>query len=285
MLNLTLPQLNQPNESPADMEKLNNLQWKAEISFISFGIRIGIRVNETTVLERLLDYLPPEWKPSSSLIIDKLYSLIVDESYPYYQLYRQHEELIQSTELEDILETFDSDLRLQIGIAVRDKLFVHAGVVGWCGKAIVIPGRSFSGKTTLVKALVQAGAIYYSDEYAVFDTDGRVHPYSRPLSVRQETGERVKRCPVEELGGKSGTESLSVGLIAHIQYQPDAQWNPKQMSPGEAVLALLDNTIVARLRPEFALPILAKAVSSALTLEGERAEADSVALSLLQQLS
>ena len=59
-----------------------------------------------------------------------------------------------------------------------DRVFVHAGVVAWRGRALVLPGTSFAGKTTLVAELVRAGAIYYSDEYAVLDEQGRVHPYS-----------------------------------------------------------------------------------------------------------
>ncbi|WP_157871812.1 hypothetical protein [Gloeothece verrucosa] len=108
---------------------------------------------------------------------------------------------------------------------VQDKLFVHAGVVGWRGRAIVIPGRSFSGKTTLAAALVKAGAIYYSDEYAVIDRDGLVHPYPRPLCIREGVGEQIKRrkCSVEELGGQAGTDPIPVGLVVHTKYQLNAQ--------------------------------------------------------------
>ena len=63
-------------------------------------------------------------------------------------------------------------------------LMMHAGVVAWKGKAIVLPGTSHAGKTTLVTALVEAGATYYSDEYAVLDAKGHVSPYARRLSLR-----------------------------------------------------------------------------------------------------
>ena len=279
-----------PAENNTEAGALDHLQWKERLSLVSYGIRIVIRVNEPKVLELLLDYLPPEWKPSSSPFMDELYSIIVAETpesygtYPYHQLYHEQEKLLETTALEEVFETLDSDLRLRVGMTVRDKLFVHAGVVGWRGKAIVIPGRSFSGKTTLVAELVKAGANYYSDEYAVFDTDGLVHPYSRRLSIREESSARVKRCSVEELGGKSGTEPLSVGLIIQTEYQSGVQWSPQKISAGQAVLALLDNTIVARLRPEFALPVLSRAVSGALALEGERGEAKDTAMEVLKQL-
>lgn len=256
---------------------------KNAISLASYGVCIKILVNDSTIIKRLLDYLPPGWQPCSSSSVDEQYSLIVGKGNGEHRLYRNEETLIETTILEDIFETLDSDLRLQVGTLVRDKLFVHAGVVGWQGKAIVIPGRSFSGKTTLVAALVKAGATYYSDEYAVFDTDGLVHPYARRLSVRQESGERVKRYSPEEWGGKSGTNPVPVGLIVHTQYEKAAHWNPNVMSSGQAVLALLDNTIVARLRPKFALPILARTVSGVLNLEGKRGEAEDTALALLEQ--
>ena len=77
--------------------------------------------------------------------------------------------------LDLILDTLESDLQLHVAEQARRRLFVHAGVVGWKGRAIVIPGRSFTGKTTLVAELVRAGASYYSDEYALIDSRGKIH--------------------------------------------------------------------------------------------------------------
>jgi hypothetical protein len=314
MLTSTLPQLKQLQENWSD-----STQWKTSIAFVSYGLEIGIRVNQPDFVEHLVNYLPPRWELSVSSVVDKMYSLIVGEISPdftgiqeyvvnhereelaqsqesedildsldsgsrLYILYQDREELTRSQDLEDILDALDSDLRLYIGTHVEDRLFIHAGVVSLQDRAIVIPGRSFSGKTTLVAALVQAGATYYSDEYAVLDRDGRVYPYARPLSIRQQLGDRTKRCLVEELGGKAGTEPISIGLIVNTQYQPDARWSPTIMSPGEAILALLDNTIVARLRPDFALRILAQAVSGALAIQSLRDETQEVVSKITKQL-
>ena len=272
-----------------DMEKLNHLELQSGISLVSYGVRISIRVNELAVLDRLSDYLPPGWEPSSSPNVDELYSLIVGQATPgsphsYHRLYHEQEKIAQAPLLEDIFDTLSSDLCLRVGLSVQDKLFVHAGVVGWRGWAIVIPGRSFSGKTTLVAAMVQAGARYYSDEYAIFDPNGLVHPYPRSLAIRQKANERKKKCSVEELGGEVGTEPLPVGVVVHTQYHLGARWCPRQISTGQAVLSLLDNTIVARTRTQFALSIQSRAVSGALALEGKRGEATDVAVALLQQL-
>jgi len=73
-----------------------------------------------------------------------------------------------------------------IAETAHDRFFVHAGVVGWNGRAIVIPGQSKIGKTTLVEEFLRIGATYYSDEFAVFDRRGYVHPFARPLRVRTD---------------------------------------------------------------------------------------------------
>src|SRR4029077_21066652 len=71
-----------------------------------------------------------------------------------------------------LLRYFDSILRITIAEYAVGRAFLHAGLVGWKGNAIVIPGDSYSGKSTLVAELIRAGPEYYSDEYAVLDEQG-----------------------------------------------------------------------------------------------------------------
>jgi hypothetical protein len=68
----------------------------------------------------------------------------------------------------------DSQIRIHVGAHASDWTFVPAGVVALGRRALVIPGESFSGKSTLVRALVERGTAYYSDEYAVHR--GRARP-------------------------------------------------------------------------------------------------------------
>lgn len=61
---------------------------------------------------------------------------------------------------------------------------VHAASVSLGGRAVVIPGRSGAGKTTLALALALAGWTYLSDEVAAIGPGGDVvHPYPRPLAL------------------------------------------------------------------------------------------------------
>jgi len=59
------------------MDKIDRLGWAAGITFVSYGVPVGIRVNRPEMLEQLLDRFPPGWKPSRARVVERLYSLIV----------------------------------------------------------------------------------------------------------------------------------------------------------------------------------------------------------------
>ncbi len=80
------------------------------------------------------------------------------------------------------------DRRKAGALADRTKLAVHAGVIAWNGRVALLPGASQAGKTTLVTELLKRGTVYYSDEYALLDTEGRVHAYPRALMLRESGG-------------------------------------------------------------------------------------------------
>lgn len=272
------------------MEKINRLGWADGISFTTYGLRIGVRTNTPAALEQLAGVLPPGWQPSRSPEVDRVYSLLVGGSgrqaqqakvRRYNLLYADAGRLARSMDLDDVLARLEGDLRIYIAERARRRLFVHAGVVGWRGRAILIPGASHSGKTSLVAALVRAGATYYSDEYAVLDARGRVHPFSVALSLRDGPHGEVRKRRAEALGGSSGVVPLRVGLVAVTTYQPGARWRARPLSQGQAMLALLGHTVPARRRPRTALATLRKVVASAASVKGVRGEAEQMCGALL----
>ncbi len=272
------------------MAKIDRLGWAAGMVIVSYGVRVGVRANDHRVLDRAKQYLPHGWKQSSTSVVERLYSLIVrDEEQKskvrrFNLLYGNVERLARTTDPEQLFETFESDLRLYVADTARRRVFVHAGVVGWKNRAILIPGRSFSGKTTLTAELVRAGATYYSDEFAVLDERGRVHPFLKPLAIRVEGSARQKNVAIEALGGTSGTKPLRIGLVIASEYKSGARWQPRRLSAGQGALALLANTVSARRQPEAALRTLQQVVTYAPVLSGKRGEAKEMAASLLEML-
>jgi hypothetical protein len=85
---------------------------------------------------------------------------------------------------------------------------VHAGSLVHEGEALIIPGSSRAGKTTLTLALVRRGLGMLSDEFALSAPDARtIYPYRRGLHVRPGTPELIGELgflrdrPFHPLGG------------------------------------------------------------------------------------
>ncbi|QXC60859.1 hypothetical protein KSP35_21470 [Aquihabitans sp. G128] len=168
------------------------------------------------------------------------------------------------------LHALDAAIREAVALTAPGLVFVHAGVVALGEQALVLPGRSMAGKTSLVAALVEAGATYLSDEYAVLDGRGEVHPYARRLSVRAPEGRR--EVPVEELGGAAATGPLRVGVVAALRYRPGGRWSVEAGSGGACALALVDNAIAAQTRSAEVLRTVAEVARGARFVHGERGE-------------
>jgi hypothetical protein len=185
----------------------------------------------------------------------------------------------------DGVELLLSSLELWVAEHAKDRVFVHAGCAVHDGRAIVLPGRTMSGKSSLAVALVRAGASYFSDEFAVLDRRGRVHPYPRPLSIRPYDGSARVRLPVGDLAGPVGSGGAAVGLIAQLRYDADVGWAVEELSPGRAALALIDNTVAARSRPKAMLTAVGQATTAARAVSGTRGDADEAALRLMDLLA
>lgn len=255
-------------------------------TFVSHGVTIGVRTNDPALLERVPACFPTGWQEGSPRAVDLWYGLV---SRPVeggrrllFQLHEGPSQVDEGFRLTRLLDRMESAIRLQVGLRSPARLFVHAGVVAWNDRAIVLPGRSGAGKTTLVAAMVRAGAVYCSDEYAVLDDGGHVHPYTRPLAFRLGEHRRVQRSAESDLGGRSATGPLPVGLVVHTRYRPLAQWEPRTTSSGAGALALFANTLAARERPAFAFSVLSRALSGVVSLQGDRGEADAAAHAILE---
>ena len=269
------------------MAKLDRLGWADGRSFTSYGVRLGVRVNDAAILKDVIARLPPGSKPRSFAVVDHLYSIIGGNPpaeskvrrlcLGYWNLLR----FARARDFDPVLDAFESQIQLTVAEYAPRRIFVHAGVVGWKDRAILIPGLSYSGKTTLVDQLIRAGATYYSDEYAVLDARGRVHPYARALGLRSGNSAPSKKIRAEEIGAKVGSKPLRVGLVVSTNYQSGARWRPKQLTRGKGVLELMANTVSARAQPELALTVLPQALESAQILKGVRGEAGEIVEAIL----
>jgi hypothetical protein len=270
------------------MTKLYGLVQAGGFCFSLLGVVAGVRVNSVEKIREVEERLPWGHRRHRICPVDRLYSFYFNrrESRPgmrlYHTLYRDTEVLARTENITQLLEEFERDLALHIAQSAPKRLVVHAGVVDWNGTAIVMPGKSFTGKTTLVKEFLRRGATYYSDEYAILDKNGRVHPYPRPLMVRDSVNGRQIKVATSKLGYRAGAKPIRIGLILVTFYRRSARWRPRSQSVTRGALGLLANSFSGRRDPAKALTFISEAVSKARVLHGVRGEAAETVQAILR---
>jgi hypothetical protein len=269
--------------------QVDRLEWAAGLAVESFGLRIGLRTSVPEALEPAAGRLPPG-RPLPAGRVDLLYSLVLGGPGPRPGMRRSHRlycgdtRIASSLDLDPLLDTLESHARLHVAARSRRGVFLHAGAVAWRDRAIVLPGASRSGKTTLVAELVKAGAGYLSDEFAVIRGD-RVVPYPKPLSVRDPgRGGRQRPLTASALGGWHERRSLPVGLVVLATFEPGAAGRARRLRRGRALLSLLSHAVAARIAPQEVLAALEGLVRSAPVVRVRRGDARAEARRILRRV-
>lgn len=149
---------------------------------------------------------------------------------------------------------------------------VHAGTVVLGGRALLLPGATHAGKSSLVAELLRRGATYFSDEYALIDSQGRVHPYPRPLLLRNGCPEQVPML-AGECNAPVGDAPAPIGWILALEYQPAETWSVAAVPQSEGLLTLLRNTPHVLADSPDMVAAFQRAVAGATCYAGRRTEA------------
>lgn len=161
-------------------------------------------------------------------------------------------------------------------------LIVHAGAVASGGVAVVFPGPSGAGKTTLVAGLVQAGMGYLSDEAVAFDGDPPLaYPYPKPLSIKAGAHQVLPHLephgppsteryfgaewhvPVSSIRANALVGPCRPTLVIAPRYRSGASTTLLPMTPMESMLLLAGNAFNLRLHGQRGLSQLGKVVRHA----------------------
>lgn len=252
-----------------------------QVSFQSYGVKIGVRCDSPELLAEITNELD-EINPNGFEIIDDskvehLYEIKAKKN-KCFEVKKDGDSSPQRLENKSLFRYLQSQIRLTIAEFAESRIFLHAGAVAWKNRAIIIPARSYSGKSTLVAELVKRGALYYSDDFAVLDKNGLVHPFHRQISLRvYEDKFDQTDFPVESLGGKFGYEPIPIGIVLVSQYKKGSRnpkiWKPEILSQGRGILEILSHTIPIRYNPKFAIEVLNKVSKRAIICKSQRGEA------------
>jgi len=258
----------------------------ASLNCISFGVPFMLMADTDFVLANMRQSAPFGTRicdPSSANAHQ--FTLLSPQGTNGYRLEVNKQAVAEGAELKPILDQLARDLMVHVANHAPDRVFMHAGVVEWQGHALVLPGTSFAGKTTLVAELVRAGASYCSDEYAVLDERGLVHPYPRELQMRQPGCLDQYSVGVSELHGSVGTEPLAVKHVVFTKFVQSGRWMPEPVSAGVAVLDMLRHSIPVQRTPARVMAMLAKTMETATAFRSDRGEASDAAGALLAAMT
>lgn len=273
-------------------EKSATNEIRRRLSFESYGARIGIRSESENILRQIENRIA-EILPGAIKFIDSReaeHFLDVERKGEFgFAIYKDGENVSNAADERTFFDFIESQIRLAVAEFAVGRVFLHAGAVGWKGRGVIIPASSFAGKSALVAALIKKGALYYSDEYAVLDEDGRLHPFPKPLSLRGVVDDyrQVERT-AQSLGGAVGETPIPVALALICAYKKggaaDEEFAPEILSAGRGMLEILAHTIPVRYNTKFALEILNKISTRAIIAKCKRGEADVFANLLIQFL-
>ena len=150
--------------------------------------------------------------------------------------------------LDDLLFRLEKDIVVRLQQQRADLLFLHAAVVEWRGRAMLLAADSGSGKSTTTWALLHHGFGYLSDELGPVDLgSGRVVPYPHALCLKRPSpppyelpGEtlhlgRTLHVPTSALPAATVTAPLPVGAVFLLRH--DSSLDRPQLRPISAAEA------------------------------------------------
>jgi len=272
-------------------DNLEKIKWKSSLCFECLNVKIGVRSNNPAFINRLKRRFPEIVPIPSSEITEEevrhLFSVTKGgKSGKEFRLYKGSDFILTKMSAEDIVNYLESQIRSIIAEHAEEFVFLHAGVVSWKGRGIVIPGKSFSGKSTLVSELIKRDCEYLSDEFAVIDKKGYVHPFPKKISMRGIIDEyKQVDLAVAEFGGRESKKPVPVDYFLVTEYKKERK-KPriKIDSTGEGVMVGVANSISIRQNPRLVLEVLSLVAERALILKTKRGEAGEFAEFLLNYL-
>jgi len=250
------------------------------VAISTFGVPLAIRTSGPALMTSVRRILPPDNVPIDLGVTLTEFALDHDKT-GMFHVSQDDRPLARAAELATAIGSLDAHIRLFIASNAPGHVFIHAGAVTHRGLGLLLPGPSLAGKTELVACLVKIGATYYSDEYAVLDPNGLLHPYPKPLSIRTRDRRESTDVDVGRLGGRRGTRPVPVAIIATTHYDATAAWRPEPRSKAAGVMILLAHSGLARRDPARALRSIHRAVEHAQIFDGPRGEAEPAARALL----
>ena len=120
----------------------------------AYGVRLALGASDRNLLARVAAVLPPCARQCEPSAVGARFGLVRGEA--GYQVVGHGVGDLSSPDPEIATGLLDALVCSHVAQHAPDRVFVHAGVVAHRGRAILLPGLSMSGKSTLISELGRA---------------------------------------------------------------------------------------------------------------------------------
>lgn len=129
-------------------------------------------------------------------------------------------------------------------------LILHSAVVEKDGRALLLPARPGSGKSTLTAALLHRGFRLLSDEHVLIrPEDGRLVPIPRPIALKNESISIIRELGPDLVLGPTFHDTQK-GDVAHLRPSEDCVRRAEETAlPSAVVFPKFDSGGPTRLEP------------------------------------
>lgn len=196
----------------------------------------------------------------------------------------------------EIVNALMNEVKLDFLEAIDDSLALHAALVSYSGKSILLPGNSGTGKSLTTLGLLSLGCEYHTDEVVLHNPrKNTITPFVRPLMIKPYgteaakeligdqlnefmiLGDTIHSLPVEALNRHFGrhvqrkglnNESIlhsppAISAIVFPQYDAESRGELVSLSPAQTMLELFKNNVIARNLPDLGMTSLKQLVQQA----------------------
>ncbi len=182
-----------------------------------FGCLVNVQVKSDLILTLLIEIFSAFNVSKSLQNPDLEYSIVsASKGISSFSVFRDKVLVGTSDSMGYLLYIFEKDLTVELQKIRSDLFFLHAAVLEWEGKCIVLIAPSGVGKSTTAWALINNSFGYLSDELAPINlNDMTVHGYPRALGLKQEPPDYVlpDKIVITENGIHVPVSSLKTNII------------------------------------------------------------------------
>lgn len=179
--------------------------------------RIEIDYNSNEARE-LIDFLFRDFPLSEGPVLSRRFGVVVAGTPAKMSLWLEEKQIYFGDSQQRLAHFLINEVLYDCIVSNNTFQAVHAAAVCSNRKSLLLPGKSGSGKSSLAAWLTASGMNYLTDELVLLSPEGRVHPMTRPICLKQPSYEALKsRLAIDESNILLGRDGV---MIPHRLLNP-----------------------------------------------------------------